>query len=60
MLSKIDWLIEQQIALYFSRLSTVKKIGLLTRSPSLSTNEDEEADADDLASEVETTEQGRK
>ena len=54
MLSKTDWLIEQQIARYFSRLSAVTKIGLLTRSPSVSMNEDEETDADDLASEVET------
>ena len=51
MLSKTNWLIEQQIARYFSRLSAVAKIGLLTRSP---LNGDEEADADDLASEVET------
>ena len=54
MLSKTDWLIELQIARYFSRLSTLTKIGLLKRSSSVSTNEDEEADTDDLASEVET------
>ena len=54
MLSKTDRLIEQQIASYFSRLSTVTKIGLLTRSPSVNMNEDEEADANDLVSEVET------
>ena len=54
MLSKTDRLIEQHIAPYFSRLSTVTKIGLLTRSPSVNMNEDEEADANDLASEVET------
>ena len=54
MLSKTDRLIEQQIARYFSRLSAVTKIGLLTRSPSVNMNEDEEADANDLASEVET------
>ena len=56
MLSKTDWLIEQQIARYFSRLSALKKIGLLKRSPFVSMNEDEETDADvdDLASEVET------
>ena len=53
-LSKTDWLIELQIARYFSRLSTLTKIGLLKRSSSVSTNEDEEADTDDLASEVET------
>ncbi|RMX49999.1 hypothetical protein pdam_00016669 [Pocillopora damicornis] len=40
-----DWLIEQQVAQYFSRLSA---------SPSVSMNEDEEVDADDLASQVET------
>ena len=47
MLSKANWLIEQQIARYFSWLSAVTKIGLLTRSPSVSMNGDEEADADD-------------
>ena len=47
--SKTDWLIEQQIARYLSRLCW-----LFTRSPSVSMNQDEEADADDLASEVET------
>ena len=52
MLSKTDWLIEQQIARYSSWLSAVTKISLLTRPPSVSMNEDEEADADDLASEV--------
>ena len=35
-------------------LSVVTKIGLLTRPPSVNINEDEEADANDLASEVET------
>ena len=54
MLPNTHRLIEQQIARYFSRLSTVTKIGLLTRSPSVNMNEDEEADANDLASEVET------
>ena len=52
MLSKTDWLIEQQIARYSSWLSAVTTISLLTRPPSVSMNEDEEADADDLASEV--------
>ena len=54
MLSKTDWLIEQQIARYFSRLSAVTKIGLLMRSPSVNMNKDGEADANDLASEFET------
>ena len=54
MLSETDWLIEQQIARYFSRLSAVTKTGLLTRSLTVNMNEDEEADADDLASEFET------
>ena len=54
MLSKTDRLIQQQIARYFSRLSVATKIGLLTRTPSVNMNEDEEADANDLASEVET------
>ena len=56
MLSKTGWLIEQQIARYFSQLSALTKIGLLKRSPlaSVNMNEDEEADTDDLASKVET------
>ena len=54
MLSKTDRLIQQQIVRYFSRLSAVTKIGLLTSSPSVNMNEDEEADANDLASEVES------
>ena len=54
MLFKTDWLLEQQIAQYFSRLSTPTKIDLLKSSPSGSINEDEENDADDLVSEVET------
>ena len=53
MLSKTDRLIQQQIARYFSRLSAVTKIGLLT-SPPVNMNENEEADANDLTSEVET------
>ena len=60
MLSKTDWLIEQQIARYFSRLSAETKIGLLARSPSVSMNEDEGADADNLTSEVETDRTGEK
>ena len=54
MLSKTDWLIEQQIARYFSRLSAVTKIGLLIRYPSVNMNKDGEAGANDLASEFET------
>ena len=57
MLSKTDWLITQQIARYLSRLSAQTKIGLSKRSPSVSINE---ADVDDLASESELTEQGRR
>ena len=53
MLSETDWLIEQKIARYFSRLSVLIKRGVEGFS-SLSMNEDEKADADDLASEVET------
>ena len=54
MLSKTDQLIQQKIARYFSRLSAVTKIDLLMRSPSVNMKEDKEADANDLASEVET------
>ena len=39
MLSKTDWLIEQQIARYFSRLSALTKTGLLKRSPSVITRQ---------------------
>ena len=53
-MSKTDRSIQQQIARYFGQLSTVTKIGLLTRSLSVNMNEDEETDANDLASEVET------
>ena len=52
MFTKIDWLTEQQIARYFSRLSALNKSGQLPRTSSVSMNEDEEADADDLAAEV--------
>ena len=54
MFTKIDWLTEQQIARYFSRLSALNKSGRLPRTSSVSMNEDEEADADDLADEAET------
>ena len=54
MFSKIDWLTEQQIAQYFSRLSAPNKSGQLPRTSPISMNEDEEADADDLAAEIET------
>jgi len=54
MFIKIDWLTEQQIARYFSRLSALIKSGRLLRTCSVSMNEDEEADADDLAVEAET------
>ena len=50
----LEMLYSSMIARYIRRLSAVTKIGLLTRSPSVSMNEDEEADADDLAAEVET------
>ena len=46
MLSKANWVIEQQIARYFSWLSAVRKIGLLTRSVSMNGNEEADADAD--------------
>ena len=52
--SKIDWLTEQQIARYLSRLSALNKSGQLPRTSSVSMNEDEEADADELAAEIET------
>ena len=54
MFSKTDWLTEQQIALYFSWLSLLTRTGLLQRSPAVSTTEEEEVDADELALEVTT------
>ena len=54
MFSKIDWLRDQQIARYFSRLLALNKSGQLPRTSSVNRNEDEEGDADDLAAEVET------
>ena len=54
MLSMTDWLIKQEIARYFSQLSAVTKINLLTRFPSVSMNEDKGADVDVLASKVDT------
>ena len=54
MFSKTDWLTEQQIARYFSWLSALTRTGLLRRSPSVRMTEDEEADADELALEVDT------
>ena len=57
MLYKTDWLIEQQIAWYFSRISALTKAGLLKRFSSVSMNKDEEADADDLVSETDRTRQ---
>ena len=52
--AKTDWLTEQQIARYFSRLSAQNKSGQLQRTSSLNMDEEEEADADDLAAEAET------
>ena len=54
MFSKTDWLTEQQIARYFSRLTALNRSGQLQRTRSVSMNEEEEADADDLAAEAET------
>ena len=55
MLYRTDWLIEQQIAWYFSRISALTKAGLLKRFFSVSMNKDEEVDADDLVSETDRT-----
>ena len=57
MLYRTDWLIEQQIAWYFSRISALTKAGLLKRFSSVSMNKDEEVDADDLVSEPDRTRQ---
>ena len=60
MFSKTDWLTEQQIARYFSRLSALTRTCLQQRSPAVSMTEDEEADVDDLASDVETNRSRQK
>ena len=60
MFSKTDWLTEQQIALYFSWLSVLTRTGLLQRSPAVSTTEEEEVDADELALEVTTDRKRQK
>ena len=60
MFAKTDWLTEQQIARYFSRLSALNKSGQLQRTRSVSMTEDEEADADDLAAEAETVQTRRQ
>ena len=57
MLYRTDWLIEQQIAWYFSRISALTKAGLLKKFFSVSMNKEEEVDADDLVSETERTRQ---
>ena len=57
MLYRTDWLIEQQIAWYFSRISALTKAGLLKRFCSVIMNKDEEVDADDLVSETDRTRQ---
>ena len=54
MLSETKWSIEQQIARFFSQRSALTKTGLIKRSSSVIMNEDEEANADDPASEVKT------
>ena len=60
MFSKTEWLIEPQIGQYFSRLSALTRTGLLQRSPAVSRTEDEESDADGLASDVENDQTRQK
>ena len=54
MFAKTDWLTEQQIARYFSRLTALNKSGHLQRTRAVSLNEDLETEDDDLAAETET------
>ena len=54
MFAKTDWLTEQQIAHYFSRLTALNKSGHLQKTCAVSLNEDEETEDDDLAAETET------
>ena len=54
MFAKTDWLTEQQIARYFSRLAALNKSGHLQSTRAVSLNEDEETEDDDLAAETET------
>ena len=60
MFTKTDWLTEQQIARYFSRLSALNKSGQLQMTRFVSMTEEEEADADDLAAEAETVQTRRQ
>ena len=52
MLAKTDWLTEQQIACYFSRLSALNKSGHLHRTRAVSLNGYEETEDSDLAAEL--------
>ena len=54
MFAKTDWLTEQRIACYFSRLAALNKSGHLQRARTVSLNEDEETGDDELAAETET------
>ena len=54
MFAKTDWLTEQQIARYFSRLTARNKSGHLQMTRAVSLNEYLETEDDDLAAETET------
>ena len=52
MLGKTDWLTEQQIARYFSRLTALNNSGHLQRTRAVSLNGDEETEDGDRAAEL--------
>lgn len=58
MFAKTDWLTEQQIARYFSRLTALNKSGHLQRTRAVSLNEDEETEDGDLVAELRPSGQG--
>ena len=58
MFSKTDWLTEQQIARYFSRLTALNKSCHLQRTRAVSLNEDEETEDGDLVAELRPSGQG--
>ena len=54
MFAKTDWLTEQHIARYFSRLAALNKRDHFQSTRAVSLNEDEETEDDDPAAETET------
>ena len=58
MFAKTDWLTEQQISRYFSRVTALNENDHLQRTRAVSLNEYEETEDDDLAAELRPSGQG--